>query len=592
MLRQFLYYTTTPSLTPALPYCRTHRKPLKFLQFSPDTHQVFPFTVLEKKPLLFQEYMAEIQERSKEGEMPTPDAHTVGVKNQKAREIYTNRGGFEDDKPTKGEVMSWYLYGLCSYFVHTVLIPIVFPLIISQTVPIPTEPEQGWLKSFKGLKCKQSQMQLYEGLVVKTIKIGSKNFSPLEWTSISWFTGLILSAPILGIVSILLDYSHYQQLIAGAATGVGALFCLPAGFFRKSWIFPPYIAAIVAANTIVGAAHARHLGLMIRGFTGYTIPRKEFANRRSFSSWLSLYSTAAGCLGAAIMASFTYHMLSHSDHFTNLWVVSIFSGLTWGLGMVHIFSTNRATETYNDSESSSAPMTHVLSIFRYPQAAGSLAGVFVSSFTSMCIFGAGLLYALGYLCIKSENVLFLWLIYFMVPMLSLPLAHPLQQTMKLDAEKMQLLGFILSTLTSGFGFYYRSTNWNKSHLLFFGAVQGTATGLLHAFGRALWLDCSPAGKEGAFSVWFSWARALGACAGFAVATSLPGNPGRAFGVSFCAGLIGMVVLIFGNISSFRGAKAAGHVVRSGRSSPVHESSEDNMKSSITTEALHHGKVEV
>lgn len=118
------------------------------------------------------------------------------------------------------------------------------------------------------------------------------------------------------------------------------------------------------------------------------------------------------------------------------------------------------------------------------------------------------------------------------------------------------------------------------------------TGLLHAFGRVLWLDCSPAGKEGAFSVWFSWARALGACAGFAVSTALPGNAGRAFAVSFCAGLIGMIVLIFGNISSFRGAKAAGHVVKSEKSSPVHESSEDNLKSSVTTEALHHGKVEV
>lgn len=523
--------------------------------------------------------------------MATPDVHNVAMKIQRAQDMYKANGGIEE-KPTKGEVLGWYLYGLCSYFVHTVLIPIVFPLIISQTVADPPPPPQGWWRSYKDVKCKQSEMMLYEQLVHGAIKLGGKNFSPLEWTSISWFTGLILSAPILGIVSILLDYSHYQQLIAGAATIIGALFCLPAGFFKKPWIFPPYIAVIVAANTIVGAAHARYLGLMIRGFTGSNLPRQQFANRRSFASWLSLYSTAAGCLGAAIMSSFTFHMFSHSDHFTALWVVSIFSGLIWGLGMLHIFSTDRATTTYNDSPSNSAPITHVVSIFRYPHAAGSLAGVFLSSFATMCIFGAGLLHAMGHICVETKTILFLWLIYFMVPIISLPLVHPLQQAMKLDAEKMQLLGFILSTLTSGFGFYYQGAVWTKGHLLFFAAIQGTATGLLHAFGRVLWLDCSPAGKEGAFSVWFSWARALGACAGFAVATSIPGNVGRAFGGSFCVGIVGMVVLIFGNISSFRGAKAAGHVITSGKNSPAHEFGDDRPKTSVLSEVLAKGKAEV
>ncbi|KAK4389149.1 hypothetical protein Sango_2251900 [Sesamum angolense] len=285
------------------------------------------------------------------------------------------------------------------------------------------------------------------------------------------------------------------------------------------------------------------------------------------------------------------HMLRHSDHFTALWVVSIFSGLKWGLGMIHIFSTNRATASFTDSESNPAPMTHIVSIFRYPHAAGSLAGVFLSSFTSMCIFGAGLLYAIGYLCIKTKHILFLWLIYFLIP-LFLPLAHPLQQFMKSDAEKMQLLGFILSSLTSGFGFYYQGSTWGIGHLLLFAAIQGTSTGLLHASRRVLWLDCSPAGKEGAFSVWFSWARALGACAGFALATAMPGDVGKAFGVSFCAGLVGMIVLIFGNISSFRGAKAAGHVIKSEKNSPVHGLDDDHVKGSVTTEVLPQGKIDV
>lgn len=303
--------------------------------------------------------------------------------------------------------------------------------------------------------------------------------SPLEWTSISWIIGLVLSAPILGVVSVHLDYGHNQQLIAGAATGIGALFCLPAGFFRTPWIFLPYIALIVTASTIVVGAHARHLGLMILGFTGSTIRRRQFPDRRSFASWLSLNSTAAGCLGAAIMASFTYLMLRRSDHFTALWVVSIFSGLIWGVGLFHICSTDRSAMGFTASSTpSTSAVTHVVSIFKYPHALGSIAVVLLSSFMAMCIFAGGLMYVMGYLCVKAENILYLWLVYFMFPLLSLPLAHPLQQKLKLDAEKMQLLGFVLSIFTSGFGFYFRKSVWSKSCILFFAAVQGTATGLL------------------------------------------------------------------------------------------------------------------
>ncbi|KAL2551146.1 uncharacterized protein Fot_12676 [Forsythia ovata] len=517
-----------------------------------------------------------IRYKEMEENMDTADVHSVGVKIQRAKEIYKAYAGIEE-KPTKSEVLGWYFYGLCSYFVHTVLIPIVFPLIISQTVSELSEPPQGWFKSYMGLECKQNQTQLYEGLIHRSIKVSNSKLSPLEWTSISWAGGLILSAPILGILSILLDYGHNQQLIAGAATAVGALFCLPAGFFQKSWIFPPYVAVIVVANTIGAAAHARHLGLMIRGYIGSAIHKSQFPDRKTFASWLSLYSTASGCLGAAILSSFTYHMLRKSDHFTALWVVSIFSGLIWSLGMAHIFSTNRSKSSCTISSSSnSIPKTHVISIFKYPHAAGSLAGVFLSSFTTMCIFAAGVLYATGYLCIKPVNLLYLWLTYFMFPLVSLPLAHPLQQIIKADAVKMQLLGFLLSILTSGFGFYYRQDNWHKHHLLVFAGIQSTATGLLHAFGRVLWLECSPVGKEGAFSVWFSWVRALGTCAGFALATAVPGNIGKAFGTAFCAGIAGMIILIFGNISSFGGAKAAGHVIKSEKASPVHELDNDGI----------------
>ena len=75
----------------------------------------------------------------------------------------------------------------------------------------------------------------------------------------------------------------------------------------------------------------------------------------------------------------------------------------------------------------------------------------------------------------------------MVPIISLPLVHPLQQAMKLDAEKMQLLGLILSTLASGFGFYYKGAMWTKGNLFFFAAVQGSATGAYRSFFESLLL---------------------------------------------------------------------------------------------------------
>ncbi|KAL9447898.1 hypothetical protein AB3S75_015389 [Citrus x aurantiifolia] len=93
--------------------------------------------------------------------------------------------------------------------------------------------------------------------------------------------------------------------------------------------------------------------------------------------------------------------------------------------------------------------------------------------------------------------------------------------------------------------------------------------LLHAFGRVLLIECTPHGKEGAFSVWHSWVKALGTCAGFAVASAISGNVSTAFGVSFLAAASGILILIFGNISDVGGAMAAGHLYEdSEKGSPV------------------------
>ncbi|XP_031393230.1 uncharacterized protein LOC116204970 [Punica granatum] len=495
----------------------------------------------------------------------TADVHRTGQQIERARDAYRDYAAVEE-KPSKAEAFGWHLYGFCTYFVQTTLIPVLFPLIISQTVSDVPEPAHGWTHSSRGFPCSQKEMRLYEALVHRSVKVGSSGISPLEWTSISWLIGLILSAPLLSFVSVHLDHGHAQQLLAGAATLAGAFFCLPTGFFRTPWIFPLYIAPIVAASGVAAAFHTRNLGLMIRGYSGPTLLRHQFQARRSVSGWLSLYATAAGCFGSAMISAFTYHMLEQKEKFISLWVVSIFSGIMWLTGILYVITT------YRPGEDCAPPAAHtyVLSVFRYPHAIGSLVSVFFSSFTTMCIFTGAVLYLAGELCLKPVDVLFFWLVYFLIPVLALPALQPLQQLIKASSVKMKLLGFLLSMVTAGVGFYFRKKSWSKGHVLFLAAIQSIATGILYAFGRILVVDCAPRGKEGVFAAWFSWTRAVGTCAGFAIASAVPGSVSTSFGVAFCIGLIGAVMLVFGNVSDFGGALAAGNVKDDNeKGSPVH-----------------------
>ncbi|KAI3418533.1 uncharacterized protein J3R85_013740 [Psidium guajava] len=495
----------------------------------------------------------------------TPDVHGTGMKIERAKEAYAEHLSIEE-KPSKAEVYSWYLYELCSYFIQTALVPIVFPLVISQIFKRVPPPAQGLGRSFGGLACKEQEMMLYQRITYQSINAGQWKFSPLEWVSASWVVGLILAAPILGFASFYLDHSHNQQLIAGAATIIGVIFCLPAGSFSVMWIFPPYIAAIVAAYTIAGTVHTRHLGLMIRGFTGLTVHKDQFHLRRAASAWLSLIATAIGSLGSAAMSSFTHRMLDNSDKFVSLRVVSIFSGILWLIGILHVALAKRS-----GLPSTSSPISHFFSTLAFPHAVGGLVSVFLGSFTVMCIFTGGVLFVIGQLCLKPVSILYLLLTYFLFPIVSLPLLHPLQHVLRTSAVKMQILGFVLSMLTSGMGFYFREKTWAKEHILLFAAIQATSTGTLHAFGRVLILDSAPRGKEGAFAAWHSWVRGIGASAGFAVGSAVPGKVGTSFGAAFLGAGLGATVLIYGNVSDYLGALRAGNVKEDdgGRELPEH-----------------------
>ncbi|XP_022733981.1 uncharacterized protein LOC111287596 [Durio zibethinus] len=524
-----------------------------------------------------QELVQATESNEQEMNRSTSDVRDISMKMERARETYRTYSRLER-KPTRQELWAWYAYEMCSYFVHTVLIPIVFSLVISQIVKLPSEPLRGWSKSAKGLTCKINEMQLYERLTRRSIPIGNSKVSPLEWTSISWAIGLILVGPALRFVSTNLDHGRNQQVVAGAATAIGSFFCLPVGFFRVTWIFPLYIAPIVVAITVATASHTRHHGLMIQGFTGPTLQRHQFQVRRGVSSWLSLYATAAGCLGSAVIAAFVYYMLRINDKFTGLWVVSIFSGLKWLAGIVHVI-TLRPGKTI----ASSLPKDHFLSIFKYHHGLGSLIVVGLSSFTSMCIFTGGLLYLVGELCLKPVFLLYSWLIYFIFPSVSLPLLQPIQLVLKTNAVKMHLLGLILSLVTSGTGFQFRKDNWQRQHILIFAALQSTSTGLLHAFGRVLLMDSSPAGKEGAFAIWFSWVKMMGTCSGFAVASgAAAGNVGTSFGIAFCTAAVAMVISIYGNISDVGGAVAAGLISEDGTTVSTPTDGLDNSNSTSTS----------
>lgn len=90
----------------------------------------------------------------------TFDAGDTSMKLEGAnKEAYSTYSRVEH-KPTRQEIWPWYAYELCSYFVHTVLIPVVFSLIIGQIVDEPTEPLRGWSESAKGLACKINEMKL------------------------------------------------------------------------------------------------------------------------------------------------------------------------------------------------------------------------------------------------------------------------------------------------------------------------------------------------------------------------------------------------------------------------------------------------
>lgn len=90
--------------------------------------------------------------------MDEKSMEVVDVKSETESDEYEE---YEEDKPRKVEVMGWCFYELSSYFTHTVLLTIVFPLIISQTFSKPPpEPARGWYTNGNGFSCTKKETLL------------------------------------------------------------------------------------------------------------------------------------------------------------------------------------------------------------------------------------------------------------------------------------------------------------------------------------------------------------------------------------------------------------------------------------------------
>lgn len=101
-----------------------------------------------------------VQEGGK-GTTVRPDIHNSAMKILRAREPYNGYTEEVGEKPSGFEVMGWYLYEFCFYFVQTVLVPVVFPLIISQLQPLPAADSlQEWNKNHPTKHCSQKEFHL------------------------------------------------------------------------------------------------------------------------------------------------------------------------------------------------------------------------------------------------------------------------------------------------------------------------------------------------------------------------------------------------------------------------------------------------
>lgn len=106
--------------------CRTHRKPLNFLQFSPDTHQIFPLTVLEKKPC-FKSKWQRFKRGQKKGLKETWP-HQMSVLWERKYIKLERSTKMEEGLKMISLQRVKLCHGICTACAHTLCTPSSFPL--------------------------------------------------------------------------------------------------------------------------------------------------------------------------------------------------------------------------------------------------------------------------------------------------------------------------------------------------------------------------------------------------------------------------------------------------------------------------------
>eukprot|EP01018_Ginkgo_biloba_P028648 Gb_34633 [translate_table: standard] len=518
---------------------------------------------------------------------------TAAQRFYKAQETFKKYAALED-QPTRTEIISWHIYGLCSHFVQAVLIPLLFPLLLSHTVHLSADFHKDrtaikFPKPRNHTTCSQPTLEQYERLVQSTLSFGDVSVSPVLWVSTAWAITMALMALILPSVSPLIDYGKAQKIVLAISAGVGALACLPTGLFRNVWPVTGFLLVAIVGSSISSMVHNRHLALMIRGAStpmhrnAVLSSHKHFAKRQTVGNRMSLHGTALGGVGAAAVAAFAYKTLNYNNKRLGIWIACIFGGIKWAIGIGQAFAwlfVRNGPEYPDEKFSILQGWTNAFTIRKFPHAITSLATLFVASSTSSCIFVASLLHALGALCFKPEYILWMWLAYFVAPVVCLPVMHPVHWFLKVDGRQMQTLGFVVTAAVSAIGYLLHNRLWAPLWTIVGAAVQGLSVGMLNSYCRTLFLDFTPPGKEGAFLAWFTLVKGAGLCAGFGVASWRPDIIRISFGSSFCAACVGILLLLFGNVGNYRGVVLAGHVKESPSKSKTKPASPEGSSSPV------------
>lgn len=99
----------------------------------------------------------------KDKDIDTPDTREIQVVPNRADTYsypYLYASVVPEDPPSPLELAGWYIYGFCSYFVMTVLLPVLLPLLVTQVAFPPTDLSPSAVLSLRGRSCSQREMAL------------------------------------------------------------------------------------------------------------------------------------------------------------------------------------------------------------------------------------------------------------------------------------------------------------------------------------------------------------------------------------------------------------------------------------------------